>query len=83
VETDKPDAELLDNQIRESRRRIREARYRTLTGRERPKDEAPFCSFCGAGRNNSRTMIPNAAVNATAHICDECILAAHDVVQAI
>ena len=68
------DIEAITAEIRAARREVRAARFLATTGRELPPDEPPFCSFCGAGRNNVRQMLAGNPVNgAAAHICDECV----------
>jgi hypothetical protein len=77
------DVKAMEAELRDSLRAVREARVKALTGRQRPKDEPPLCSFCGAGRNNVRALIPNFAADPSAHICDECIQALHHALKAI
>ncbi len=38
---------------------------------------APYCSFCGKGINQVKLLVPGN----NAHICNECVLLAHDVVE--
>lgn len=59
-------------------RLVREARCEHLTKRKLPPDEPPLCSFCGAGKNNSKVMLAGVAIDGlVSHICDECIEAYH------
>ena len=76
------DLKALERELRASFRAVREARVKALTGRQLAPDEPPFCSFCGAGNNNARVLLPSNG-EPPAHICDDCIEAAHRVVQAI
>ena len=40
--------------------------------------EAPFCSFCGKGKNHVRAFIEGPSAN----ICDECVELCQDIVRA-
>jgi hypothetical protein len=72
-----PKAEAVARQAREANRRLREARAK-LSGRVLPPDEPPFCSFCGAGQNNVRSMLGGqATAREAAFICSECVEAFH------
>ena len=69
-----PDPKAIQLELKAAMRGIREARHKMRTGSPLPADEAPLCSFCGAGRNNVRQLIPGSAVEGIeAYICDECV----------
>ena len=71
------EAEEAARQAREANRLLREARAK-LSGQALPPDEPPFCSFCGAGKNNVRSMLGGKATEReAAFICNECVEAFH------
>lgn len=42
-----------------------------------PEGSAPFCSFCGKGKDEVRTMIQGPSV----YICDECVLVCQEIIE--
>jgi len=77
MSTEESNAEAAARQAREANRLLREARAK-LSGRVLPPDEPPFCSFCGAGQNNVRSMLGGQAADRdVAYICNECVEAFH------
>jgi hypothetical protein len=45
--------------------------------KERGPDEPPYCSFCGAGKNNVEVLIAGPAV----YICNECVEIAGNIIR--
>jgi len=70
VAADDPNIKAVKREIRAAHRAVREARHKHLTGRALPPDEPPLCSFCGAGQNTVKRMLPG---DGDAHICNECV----------
>ena len=76
---DEVDIRLAELELRAARRQLRELEYRRATGTELPPDEPPLCSFCGAGQNNVRRMLPGDEVSGIRpHICDSCVQEFHE-----
>jgi hypothetical protein len=77
VSSKEREAEAAARQARAANRLLREARAK-FSGRTLPPDEPPFCSFCGAGHNNVRSMLGGEATGREpAYICNECVEAFH------
>jgi ClpX C4-type zinc finger len=78
VPTDRTDLDAAREELRKAHRGVREVRYRHETGKDLPPDEAPLCSFCGAGQNNVQRMLASdSGSDPPAYICSNCVEAFH------
>ena len=74
MDSNPTDLKAIELELKAAMRGIREVRHKRRTGSSLPADEPPLCSFCGAGRNNARRLLPgNGVEGLEAYICDECI----------
>lgn len=74
---DEIEIRLAELELRAAQRKLREVEYRRATGNDLPPDEPPLCSFCGAGQNNVRYMLPGTQVGP--YICVRCVQEFHEI----
>ena len=70
-----------ERELEAAARKIAERTGRLAEGeassRTRPRDEAPYCSFCRAGANNVKRLVAGPGV----YICDECIRMCSEIIE--